>query len=135
MADPLSIAGGVVGIVAFAQQLIESTIKIKRFCQDVKDAPAELDYILKQAENIEDLLRQLKQQGESAGPHVDIYRKCLDFCQSAVGNLSTMVVELRAKMRSSQVHRVKLVLRRKDIESMLVRLDRSRADLHLAYSI
>ena len=52
MAEPLSVTASVFGVVAFGQQLAQSIVKIRQFCKDAKNAPAELQELLDELEDI-----------------------------------------------------------------------------------
>lgn len=62
MADPLSIAASAVGIVRFAQELTKSILTIKRFCNDVKYAPDELEEMVGDIGRLNSMIEAIAQQ-------------------------------------------------------------------------
>ncbi|KAK3699823.1 hypothetical protein LTR37_016238 [Vermiconidia calcicola] len=139
MADPVSVLASAVGIAAFAQQLATSVLKMKRSCEDVKNVPIELQETLDQIENMSNIMAKLgriEEEELDGGVDADILLQSLQLCQRAVSRISALAQEAQANMkRGKALPAVRAALKQDTYAKMLVKLDRSKADLHLAYSM
>ena len=139
MAEPLSVVASGMGVAAFALQLAQSVTKIKKFCADVKNAPGELQEILDQIENISTIMARLGREethSPSSSMNEDILQGSLQICQKAVDRISALASDLQDEMKSRRLRTsVRTVLKQDTIEKMLAKLDRSKTDLHIAYSM
>ncbi|KAK3701774.1 hypothetical protein LTR37_015294 [Vermiconidia calcicola] len=139
MADPVSVLASAVGIAAFAQQLAASILKIKRFCEDVKNVPVELQETLDQIANMSNIMAKLgriEEEELDGGVDADILLQSLQLCQRAVSRISALAQEAQASMKRGKARAaVSAVLKQDTYAKMLVKLDRSKFDLHLAYSM
>ncbi|KAK5163363.1 uncharacterized protein LTR77_010736 [Saxophila tyrrhenica] len=135
MADPLSIAGGVVGIVAFTQQLVEATIKIKAFFKDVKNAPKEIENYVNHLGHASKVLERLARDRDDDELDEAIYNESLELFHQALDPITTLVNELEAKMKARRWARFGVALKDKQIQDMLLKLDRSTSQLHFAFNI
>lgn len=135
----LDIVAGSLGIVGVGQQLLQSVLKIRDFCRDVRDAPAELQDTLL---SIESMGRTLIRLGEidttsmDGGMNEDILQGTLDLCKGAVDRVATLSLELQLETRRAKyLGSIKTVLMRREAKALLAKLDRSKIDLHIAYSM
>lgn len=135
----LDAAAGVVGILGVAQQLTSSVIKIKQFCLNVKNAPDELLDTIQTLEHFSTMLKRLGEHQElRSNPlrNVDILEGSLHICAKAVDRISALALFLQpAKANEKHWQAVKIVLKQKEVDRMLSKLDRSKADLQLAYTM
>ena len=139
MVDPLSITAGAVGVVAFTQSLVQSALKIRVFCKDLKDVPIQLQETLDQIDGLGKVMCRLGNE-VLREPASDVDAKMLmtslQVCQNAAGRASAIVLELQDTIkRRRRWGAVKTVMRRPDMMATMSRLDRCKADLHLAYTI
>ena len=139
MAAGLDVAAGALGITGIALQLSSSIFKIKKFCAEVQNAPDELQTIVQEIENLSNILASFtKDEPELASSETldDAFQASLGLCSKAVSRLSAVVSQLHGPTERIRIrNKVKIVLKRERIQSILEKLDRSKADLHLAYSI
>lgn len=139
MAAGLDIAAGALGIVGIAQQLAESVYKIHAFYKDVRDAPAELLDTIASLEHVSNILIRLAEEQQVAPNTIacqGIFYASLELCQRAVERVATVATELQKDLRQKRYRTgIKFVLKRRDTKAMLERLDRSKIDLLLAYSM
>lgn len=139
MATGLDIAAGSLGIVSIAQQLAESVLKIRTFCKDVKNAPAELQETVDAIESMSRILTQLGQtntEEADADSIRDIFRASLDLCKRAVERIVTLAAGLQKEMERRRFWAaVKTTLKKREIREMLEKLSHSKIELHIAYSM
>lgn len=139
MTTGLDIAAGAIGIVGVAQQLTNSIFSIKRFCRQVKNAPEELRDTLDQIENMGNTMARL--EGEvlsdtAVDASQEVFKASMKLRQKAVERISMLASQLQSTAKWARVRAgVKIVLNQDVLKDMLERLDRSKADLHFAYSM
>ena len=138
MAEVVGVVASAVGIAAFGQQLASSILKIKGFCEDVKDAPKELRDVLDQIENISNIMSRLGRVEDTATVTEvdDIFQASAQLCRTAIGRISTLAQELEEEMTRSRVRgSVRTVLKMKTLEKLIAKLERNKADLLIAHSM
>ena len=134
----MGVVASVVGIAAFGQQLAASILKMKRFCEDVKDAPEELRVTLDRIENISNIMTRLGylEQTSQTTEVDDIFQASIHLCQSAVGRISALAQELEDELRRKRLSgSMRAVLKKKTLEKLLISLERNKADLLIAQSM
>lgn len=135
MAEPFSIAASVVGVAGVAQQLATSVWQIKTFCRDVKDAPQELSDLLDQLMYMIRALARISNE-DFVATNGDVLQEALKLCHKAAERVSTLANRLQSEMeRRRRYTALKVAFKKKDIASMLAKLDRTKTDLHLACSL
>ena len=139
MATGLDIAAGALGIVGVAQQLTESVFKIKCFVEDVKHAPTELIETIRSLDNTAKMLIRLGEDEatmNSSTANADIFSSSLELYRNAVARIAALAMDLHTQTKQ---HRrwgaVKTVLKRRNIQSLLGKLQSGRAELHFAHSL
>lgn len=140
MATAVGLTASVLGIAAFAQQLTSAIVTIKRFVDDVKDAPEELRDVLDQVENFGKTMMELNVEAtrdceEDADIH-GAFTSSLNLCRQAADRVSRLALQLEEDIRKRGLRGgIHAVFKQKTLEAMLRKLDRSKADLHMAHSI
>ncbi|KAH9836413.1 hypothetical protein Tdes44962_MAKER08483 [Teratosphaeria destructans] len=137
MAEAFGVAAGVVGVAGFAIQLAESVVKLKDFCSRVKGAPEELDEIVNGLQQSSNLLDRIaNQQSSFAAVDRSLVDHSLTICSGAIKRIKAEADRLDADMRHRRLRAsVKLALKEKEMDRLLLKLDRAKADLHHAYTI
>ena len=137
MGTPLDLTVGILGIAAFAQQLTTAVVKIKRFVDDVKDAPEELRDVISQVENFGRIMSSLDMEPtrdcEDDPDAYQAFSSSLALCQQAVDRISRLALHLEEDIAKGRLRgRIHAVYKKNTLESMLRKLDRSKFDLHIA---
>lgn len=129
------VVGVVVGVVSLGVQLAESVQKVKRFYNDVKDAPERLADVINGIESLSDFLIDLEGSHSSDGTGVSPNtQRCIAACRKAVDRFSTYVNGLESRLkRSKRRGSVKIALKSESIEGGTSRLESSKSNLVLAY--
>jgi hypothetical protein len=139
MGTPLDVTAGVLSIAAFAQQLTTAIVKIKRFVDNVQEAPDELRSIINQVQNIVTVMSCLDLDAQSLDeptPSHSALTASLKLCEEAVNRVSTLARQLEAELGQGKLRgAIRVVYKKKTLEAMLQKLDRSKADLQLAYTM
>jgi len=134
MAEALGIAASGVGIASLAIQLGNSILKLKSFCDAVKNAPEEIRHLIEEIETLSLVLSE-SESSEQPGLQVrpDSTSRCLQFCQKATSILRSVVKDVEAEIeRRGRFGRVKAVLKRDAIEKLRGRLMTAQSMLLLS---
>lgn len=131
------VVGVVVGVVSLGVQLAESVQKVKRFYNDVKDAPERLADVIDEIESLSDILIDLEGSHSLDGTGVSSnMQRCVAACRKAVERFSTYVNGLESRLkRSKRRGSVKIALKSENIEEVISRLESSKSNLVLAYML
>ncbi|KAK3114747.1 hypothetical protein LTR53_006590 [Teratosphaeriaceae sp. CCFEE 6253] len=137
MAEVVGLAASVIGVGAFAIQLAESVMKIKTFCERVKEAPRRLRHLAEEIEIMASLLTAV------SGDHVlvdganrALLERCVKLCREAVDELSSAAEGLLGSLGSRRyMSAVKTVLRRDHLDELVGRVERSRNLPDMAHRI
>ena len=138
MATGLETAAGVLGIVGVTYQIAQSAQKIRTFCKEVKDAPAELEALTHSVESLDTILIRLKETAMTDSDIVskvnaDILSSSLMGCQRAVERISSFVTKARHTMKTRRFRgSCTFVLKRRELKAMQENLDSSKLDLLIA---
>lgn len=138
MAEAVGVVASAIGIAAFGQQLASSIWTIKKFCEDVKDAPEELRDALDQIEDTSGIMTRLGQILDTSPSYGldDAFQANLQRCRTAVDRISAITHDLDREVKGNRVRgSIRAVLKRKSLEKLLVKLERNKADLLLVHSM
>jgi hypothetical protein len=136
MAEAIGVVSGIVGLAAFSLELSKSVVKLKDFAKDVRNAPKEVADLLIELENLANILELLAKQGSTHPPQDEILNASLQFCQAALQQMSSMTNQLEVEIRSKRRRTsLKVALKAETITKLLDRLERSKSNLNLAYSL
>lgn len=134
MAEALGIAASGIGIASLAIQVGDCILKLKRFCDAVKNAPEEIKHLIEEIETLS--LDLSESEGiEHPGLYVrpDSKSRCFKFCQKATSILSGVVKDLEADIKNRRrVGSVKAVLKKHTIEKLRERLMAAQSMLMLS---
>ena len=134
----MGVVASSLGIATFAGTLVKSVIKLKGFCANTRDAPAELDDLLDRLENLAIIISDFESESvREAGitPNATHIHKALSMCQNALQRINETALQLHSEIcRRKCRGALKTVLKRDTIETLLRKLDRSERDLDLAIS-
>lgn len=143
MASGLEIAAGAIGIIGVSQQVVQTAFKARTFCKEVKDAPTELRELTQSLETLSRILIRLRETippetwNSQLGPsNVDILQASLQACHDDAARISILISDAHRMLEKKRFRgSCTLVSKKREIHSMLEKLNRSKADLSLAYSI
>jgi len=131
------IVGLVVGVVSLGVQLAESTQKVKRFYNAVKDAPVRLADIIEEIESLSEILTEIE-GGDTSGTTVvgPKLQRCVSTCRKAVDQFSTYADCLERRIKRHKLRGcTKFALKSESIEGVISRLESSKSNLVLAYML
>ena len=131
------VVGVVVGVVSLSVQLAESTQKLKRFYNAVKDAPKRLADMIDEIERLSELLTEMEERSASystdVGPKM---QRCVASCRDVVDRFSRHANNLESRMKRHKCRgSVRFAMKTEIIEEALDRLERTKTRLMLAFML
>jgi hypothetical protein len=132
----LGVAASVIGIASLAIQVGNCVLKLKEFCDSVKEAPKDIMYITEEIEALSLVLLEIgtidKQGGLPEIPSASA-TKCLDLCRKGLDVLKTVVTELdKETRRQRRLGGMKTVLKTGIIDKLRERLKNAQFMLLLS---
>lgn len=126
----------VVGIVFSSFELIKTARELKKFVGAIKDAPAELDEVVRETAQLTRLLEVLGEQQADVNPFAiqcPEWELCRDTCHDVCKDLSTLIAELKTKINIDRwTGSMRALLKKESISALEKRLARARSNLILA---
>lgn len=136
MAETIGLA---IGLGAFTQQLTLAIVRLKSFCKDIKNAPTEVQETLHRMNGLAAILERFdKEQDDIATFSADreMFRCSIRLCKQVLERILSLTAELEAAMKTRKFRTsFKTALQREAMDKMLQKLDRSKMDLLIAYSL
>lgn len=149
--DPLSVTSGIVGIVAFALQLAKTASKVKKAVEDIKSAPNEAKELIERLVMLETaceligfhLQRRETLPDYSGSASLDIISKALAPLPARIQELEQMLLSLSSsnalartpRSKFDTISRVRLVLHKDKLSSLIREIDRVTSLLHFAIQV
>lgn len=143
MAEILGAVASGISVLQLAGQVAKSVIKLKDYWDQIKEAPAEIVYLLQEIESLNLILGHIKDdQSEQNTYGVDVGNVCvqqsLELCRQGADELEGLVVELAQKIEGKGKWRgkmasAKVVLKKEEIKRLKRRMKNAIRLLSLAY--
>lgn len=105
MAELVGTVSGIAGIVSLAVQVGENLVKLKNFCEEVRNAPKGLLELLHYAKVLDMVLNNVPLSTE--GP---VIQSCVQLCEHAAEELRALISKLDAAMSSAKKGGLKMML-------------------------
>lgn len=139
MAELLGAIASGVGIASFAIQLADSVSKLKKFCEDIKDAPEDLRRTMFQLGIVTLQLKEIADE-EQANPQIFAsnasLQQCVALCQQGSDSIGEIGRELEAEMAKRKIFgKLKVVLKKDTLSKLALRLESAKANLMMSYMI
>lgn len=133
----LGIAASGIGIASLALQVGDCIVKLKTFCDAVKNAPEEIGYLIEEIETLSLVLSEFEASDAAVSTiRQESTSRCLLFCQKAASILSELVKDVEAEIRKrKRIGSVKAVLKRDAIKKLRERLMSAQSMLMLSNQI
>lgn len=129
MAD-IRLSGSGLGIASLALQVGDCVMRLKGFCEAVKDAPEEIKHLIEEIETINLVLSDFE---DSESPEHEATSKCFRFCKKALGILDGVVKKVEAEIKKrKRVGSIKAVLKKVEVEKLRERLMTAQSMLMLS---
>ncbi|KAM0719811.1 hypothetical protein Q7P37_003946 [Cladosporium fusiforme] len=140
MADGLSGAASIIGVISLVIQLTSKLQDLRKRVEDIKNAPKELLRLVGLSSQLEHMLdqvqRMLKEHGDELGlsPGLSEVSESLDFCKDLVASLTDFVNELAERLNPKN-KTWRLVKEKNRMASLKGDIERMERDVHNSIAI
>lgn len=140
MAEVLGVVAGGIGIVSLAIQIVENLNKVIRFCESIKEAPTDIQRIIKELQLLSDIMSTLQLvHGKRRGTGQAMTKNCLDLVTHDISKLSDLSSYLEQRLNSNKIitrtwARVRTVFSEKKIAMLRDHLESATSRLQLLQS-
>jgi hypothetical protein len=136
MADPLSIAAAGAGFLSLAGQILDGIIKLRGFIATVDSAPREIHDLCHELDIFRGLLEEAGRRVQESlpmGVDTNHLKDAFAHCEKMRGHAESMLKRLEVNLsRSKATTALKYPFKRKEIEGMLLGMERGKTSLLLA---
>jgi hypothetical protein len=136
MADPLSIAAAGAGFLSLAGQVLDGIVKLRGFIATVDSAPREIHDLCHELEIFRGLLEEAGrrvQESLPTGIDVSYLKDAFAHCEKMRGYAESMLKRLETSInRSKATTALRYPFKKKEIEGMLLGVERGKTSLLLA---
>lgn len=137
MAEVVGAASSVAGLVSLAGQLLDGAMKLKRFCERVKDAPRRLETLAFEIETLSLTLHGIE-ANRQRHIHLEstIVERCLKLCRDGTQRICAMTEDLdKSMLKSRKWASIRTAFKQRGIEDMCNEIERGKSTLSLAYQL
>jgi hypothetical protein len=136
MADPLSVAAAGAGFLSLAGQVLDGLVKLRGFVATVDSAPREIHDLCHELDIFRGLLEEAGrrvQDSLSMGVDASHLKDAFTHCEKMRGYAESMLKRLEVNINRSKVTTaLKYPFKKKEIEGMLLGVERGKTSLLLA---
>jgi hypothetical protein len=136
MADTLGIAAAGAGFLSLAGQVLDGLIKLRGFIAAIDSAPREIHDLCHELDILRGLLGEAGrrvQESAPAGFDASHLKHAFAHCEKMRGHVDSMIKRLEVSInRSKATSALKYPFKRKEIEGMLLDVERGKTSLLLA---
>ncbi|RYP07837.1 hypothetical protein DL765_008990 [Monosporascus sp. GIB2] len=142
MAEALGVAASGIAIAQVTSQVGVAVVKLKKFCDEVKDVPDDIANLLQQIDCLDPALCEAENSFESTGLPAMLWndaaaKRSTTYCRNALKALTEIVDEMAVQIKhhrrlNRKVASVKVVLRKDTLKKLEKRLENAVRMLTLA---
>jgi len=136
MADPLSIAAAGAGFLSLAGQVLDGIVKLRGFIATVDSAPREIHDLCHELEIFRSLLEEAGRRVQETlpmGVDASHLKDAFAHCEKMRGYAESMLKRLEVNIhRSKATTALRFTFKKKEIEGMLLGVERGKTSLLLA---
>ncbi|KAK4508290.1 hypothetical protein PRZ48_002028 [Zasmidium cellare] len=131
------VVGLVVGLASFGVQLLESTKKLRTLCEDIKDAPVELQDTIEGIEIMSEIISLMAPIDGQPYAEGAVLARTIELCRKALDRLSAVTSDLQKRLQSSKKTRGRfsVVLKKDSMDRLVGRLEQCKGSLQLAHQL
>ncbi|KAF2158894.1 hypothetical protein M409DRAFT_61242 [Zasmidium cellare ATCC 36951] len=131
------VVGLVVGLASFGVQLIESTKKLKTLCEDIKNAPTELQDTIEEIEVMNEIISEMASLEDQPYAGAGALARSIGLCQKALDRLTAVTNDLQNRLGSSNKIRARfsVILKKDSMDRLIRRLEQCKGLLQLAHQV
>jgi hypothetical protein len=135
MAEIFGAVASGAGLVSLSMQLLESTQKLKGFCDMMKDAPETVRQLCFDLETMAQALRQFEHYRQSDVFGSELLSRCIVACDQAVAKVKTAVDKVdRLLSRARFAGRVYMGFKEPEVRKLVEEMEHAKSSMMLAYT-
>jgi hypothetical protein len=137
LAEALGAAASIAGLASLALQLGGSIVKLKRFCDSVREAPEELRDTIREIETLRLVFRGLEQEQEFVPSLAwTLIATCVTPCVRQAEKIAEITDVLdQSTRKNGLVGAVKAALKQNQLQELFAKLERAKVSLMFAYQV
>ncbi|CAG8956695.1 hypothetical protein HYFRA_00012239 [Hymenoscyphus fraxineus] len=137
--EGLGAAASIIAVASIAIQIGDSVLKLKKFVDDIKDAPEEIKMLIDETKTLGMILSTILPPDAASNPFQAtsaLATQCLDSCRQAANNLEKAVTELHVEMKNRKFRGgFKATLKKGTIDKLKERLSRAQMMLLMSQTL
>lgn len=126
------LAAGIMGIVSFGVQLVDTANKARSFCEAIRDAPSDLKENIEEIGLVASAMANMTPSIEDDMPEATSLTASVLLCRTALGRLTTLTNDMKCLLGKKHTGSFRLAIRKKDLDLVSKRLERCKTLLVLA---
>jgi hypothetical protein len=135
MAEIFGAVASGAGLVSLSMQLLESTQKLKGFCDMMKDAPETAQQLCFDLETMAMALRQFEHYRQADVVGSELLNRCIVACDQAVAKVKTAVDKIdRLLSRARFAGRVYMGFKEPEVRKLMEEMEHAKSSMLLAYT-
>jgi hypothetical protein len=135
MAEIFGAVASGAGLVSLSMQLLQSTQKLKGFCDSMKDAPETVRQLCFDLETMSMALRQFDQYRQNDVSGSELLSRCIVACDQAVAKVKTAVDKVaRLLSRARFAGRLYMGFKEPEVRRLIEEMEYAKSSMMLAYT-
>jgi hypothetical protein len=135
MAEIFGAVASGAGLVSLSMQLLESSQKLKRFCDTARDASGAVAHLSFELETMSLALRQFEHYRQQDVFGSELLSRCITSCEHAVSRVLAAVNKVDALLRRSRLAgRLYMGFKDPEVRGLLEEMEHAKTSLQLAHT-
>jgi len=135
MAEIFGAVASGAGLISLSMQLLESSQKLKSFCDTARNAPETVSRLCFDLETMSLALHQFEQYRQQDILGSELLSRCIETCGHAVSRIQVAVDKIDRLLHKTRfAGRVYLGFREPEVRMLLEDMEHAKSSLHLAYT-
>jgi hypothetical protein len=135
MAEIFGAVASGAGLVSLSMQLLESTQKLKGFCDMMKDAPEMVRQLCFDLETMSMALRQFEHYRQADVVGSELLNRCIVACDQAVAKVKSAVDKVdRLLSRARFAGRLYMGFKEPEVRRLVEEMEHAKSSMMLAYT-
>lgn len=134
MAEIFGAVASGAGLVSLSMQLLESSQKLKGFCDTARHAPDTVNRLCFDLETMSLALHQFEQYRQQDILGSELLSRCIKTCEHAVSRIQAAVDKVDRLLHKTRfAGRVYMGFKEPEVQRLLEEMEHAKSSLHLAY--
>jgi hypothetical protein len=135
MAEIFGAVASGAGLISLSMQLLESSQKLKSFCDTARNAPETVARLCFDLETMSLALHQFEQYRQQDILGSELLSRCIKTCEQAVSRIQIAVDKIDRLLHKTRfAGRVYMGFKEPEVRMLLEDMEHAKSSLHLAYT-